>query len=306
MANETHWKRPNFFIVGAPRAGTTSMNGYLRAYPEIFIPYIKEAHFFGADLTKRPHPFFVLDKTRYLELFAKAGGYRAVGETSVMYLYSRSAPQEIKDFSPLARIIIMLRHPVDMIYSHHAHLYWAGYEDLADFREALAAEPDRRKGRRIPKGANLREALFYRDTARYSQRIRRYLECFGEENVHVILYDDLRRDTAATFRQVLRFLNVTEGFTPKLSVSNAHKVPVIQSLMPYIQNPPPSIRAILGLLPHPLQLDILLKIAARNTRHTKRPPLSAALRRNLINEFADDIKATGHLIGRNLEHWLQR
>jgi len=304
MANDS--VKPNFFIVGAPRAGTTSMNGYLRRHPEVFIPYVKEAHFFGADLVKTPHPFFVLDKDRYLRLFAAGGKSRAVGETSVMYLYSRTAAEEIKEFSPEARIVIMLRHPVDMMYSHHSHLYWAGYEDVADFRRALALEPRRRQGHLVPAGANLRQALFYRKTARYSEQISRYLRCFGRDKVHVILYDDLREDTAGVYAEVVSFLGLSPGFQPEFRVANACKKPRCPKIMPYIQNPPAWIKRPLGqMLPHNVFLWLLLKAAACNTCEFVRPRMPSDLRKELVEEFSPEIERTARLIGRDLSHWLE-
>jgi hypothetical protein len=137
--------------------------------------YQKEPLYFGSDLSKTPHEFAVLEKDRYLDLFRKGGGHRIRGEASVMYLSSKTAAQEIFDFNPAARILIMLRNPVDVIYSHRGQLHWGGYENLADFEEALAAEADRRAGRRIPKSALVKEALFYRMIGLFGQQVDRTL-----------------------------------------------------------------------------------------------------------------------------------
>ncbi len=295
--------RPNFFIVGAPRAGTTSMDEYLRQHPEIFVPYVKEAHFFGRDLTKIPHPFFVLQQEDYLKLFRKARDYKAIGETSVMYLYSKTAAQEIKAFSPTAKIIIMLRNPVDMIYSHHSHLYWAGYEPIRDFAQALAAEPLRKQGIQVPPHANLREALFYRDTARYSGQIMRYIKIFGEENVHIVIFDDLKENLPGEYEKILSFLGVRKDFRPKFHIANANKEPRIPWLMPYIQNPPQVIQKLLGLLPHRMALLILQKAAALDTRMTSRPPMPSELRKRLIDEFVPEVERIEKLLKRDLPHW---
>src|SRR5580692_5743985 len=107
--------KPNFFIVGAPKCGTTALNHYLSAHPEIFMAK-KEMHHFGADL-KFGSQFFRRDRDEYLAEFAEGHGRKGVGETSVWYLFSREAAAELKAFNPEARVIIMLREPVEMVQS---------------------------------------------------------------------------------------------------------------------------------------------------------------------------------------------
>jgi len=142
-------RTPDFFIVGAPKCGTTAMSDYLRQHPEIYMPQRKEPHFFGSDLDA-PYPYFIRDKEQYFSLFAEAKDEKRVGEASVWYLYSKRAAFEIKEFCPTASIIIMLRNPVDMIYSLHSQRLFTGNEDIPDFEEALEAEEDRKRGLRIP------------------------------------------------------------------------------------------------------------------------------------------------------------
>src|ERR1043166_4244119 len=136
-------RRPDFFIVGAPKSGTTAMHTYLAQHPEVFLAR-KEVHFFGSDLDLQND---IRDLSTYLELFAAATNELRVGESSVWYLYSRDAAKEIKQFSAASRIIIQLRNPVDMIYSLHSQLLYSGAEDIADFESALRAEE---RGRILP------------------------------------------------------------------------------------------------------------------------------------------------------------
>src|SRR5947207_13310329 len=129
-------RRPDFFIVGAPKCGTTAMHQFLAQHPEVFLAP-KEVHFFGADLHLEND---VQDLSTYLELFADAKNEFRVGEASVWYLYSRHAAKEIKQFSAGSRIIIQLRNPVDMVHSLHSQLLFSGVEDIQDFESALRAE----------------------------------------------------------------------------------------------------------------------------------------------------------------------
>ncbi|MGH7858384.1 MAG: sulfotransferase, partial [Candidatus Binatia bacterium] len=118
---------PDFFIVGAPKCGTTAMNDYLAQHPDVFVPARKEMHFFGCDLV-----FTIPRITRdeYLQAFANWRGQKRIAEASVWYLYSRTAVREIREFSPAARILVMLRQPVDMMYSLHSQRIYNGTEDL--------------------------------------------------------------------------------------------------------------------------------------------------------------------------------
>src|ERR1051325_3379611 len=107
-------RRPDFFIVGAPKCGTTAMNGYLRQHPQIFMPERKDITYFGTDL-KFERSRISYDE--YISLFQDANDALRIGESSVWYMYSKTAAEEIKSFSPSASIIVMLRNPVDMLYA---------------------------------------------------------------------------------------------------------------------------------------------------------------------------------------------
>jgi hypothetical protein len=290
--------RPNFFIVGAPRCGTTAMYEYLRQHPDVFMPYRKEPVFFGPDLSKRPPP---LDESAYLRLFAGGRGKRRIGEATTWYLYSASAASEIHAFSPAARIIIMLRNPVDMIYSLHGHWLFTGNEDIADFAAALDAESDRRRGDRLPKAVRRPEGLQYRALGRYAAHVRRYLEVFGPDAVKVIIYDDFQADPAGSYRATLEFLGVDTDFQAEFAVINRSKdvrSPRLQRLI-YAR---PLVRA-MSKLPGPVFHAARRSMLRLNIKYQPRPPLDIELRARLTAEFSSDIDELGRLIGRDLSAW---
>jgi hypothetical protein len=185
-AARTGQHMPDFFIVGAPRSGTTFMFDYLGAHPQIYAATRKEPQFFATDLDSGSYldsVTFVRDRDEYLALFAGARPDQLAGEGSTWYLYSKEAASNIHAANPDARIIAMLRHPVEMLYSLHGRRLFGGSEDLPDFADALAAEGDRRHGRRIPPRARNVKALFYREVGRYSEQVERYLKTFGPDRV---------------------------------------------------------------------------------------------------------------------------
>lgn len=281
-------RKPNFFIVGAPRCGTTSLYGYLRQHPEIYVSVHKEPLFFGSDLT--PMAGMIHEEQLYLELFAKAGEQPRVGEASVWYLFSTRAAAEIHAYAPAAKIIAMVRNPVEMAYSLHSLYLRSGNEDLRDFEAALAAEPARRAGRDRPSGAYFPEGLVYTEVARHAEKVERYLDVFGRDNVHCVVFDDLVRDTPAVYRSVLEFLGVEPGFAAELDHRRAREVDRMLVLRQLVRTS--------REVRNRMQFDHL-----RLHQDAARPPLPAKLAARLRGLFADDVFRLGALLGRDLGAW---
>ena len=277
------------------------MNDYLRRHPHIFMPERKDTTFFGSDLNfLQPR----ISSEAYQLLFRGANGAKRVGETSVWYLYSKKAAEEIKAFSPDARIVVMLRNPVDMLYAQHSEFLYNLNEDIISFEEALAAEEDRKQGKRIPKQAHLVEGLFYRETAKYAEQLERYFDVFGRKKIHIIIFDDFKRDTARMFCETLAFLNVDSSFRPEFRVINRNKTFRHRSLQGFFIAPPRLLTKILTkITPYPLQGRLFVRFMKVNTRYVNRPPLNPALRGRLQAEFQPQVKKLGKLIGRDLSSW---
>lgn len=211
--------KPNLFIAGAPKCGTSSMYYYLGAHPDVFMSERKEPRFFGADLELR-EGFCIRDELEYLELFRGGEGKRYRGEASVFYLYSQSAASEIRSYDPNAKIILQLRDPIDMIVSWHHHSVATGNEDLRDLAVAIDAEADRREGRRLPRDVWYPAGLQYTALVDYAPHVERFFDAFGRDRVHVLLFDDLAADAASSYRAVLEYLEVDTAFQPDFERKN--------------------------------------------------------------------------------------
>lgn len=294
-------KRPDFFIVGAPKCGTTFLYSHLKNHPEIFMPERKELHYFGTDLY---HPDFVRDTTTYLSFFQNAENEKRIGEASVWYLYSKRAACEIKAFSPSAQIIIMLRNPVDMIYSLHSQYLYNGCEDIVDFEDALGKEDLRKKGLFLPKNAYPVEGLFYRETAKYTQQIKRYFEIFDNKAIHFIIFDDIRNNPQASLRDTFRFLGVNEDIRNDRKLINPNKRAKSVFLRNLLQNPPQFLLNMSRrLIPHAIRSRMRKGMWDFNIRYESRIPMKPELRKRLQDKFKPEIKQLSDMLGRDLNYW---
>jgi hypothetical protein len=294
-------KRPDFFIVGAFKAGTTALYEYLRAHPQVFMSVPKEPMYFGTDLTPR---YRRMTQDEYLALFRHARQDQHAGEASPWYLYSASAAAEIRAFEPSAKAIIMLRNPVDVMYSQHSQLVFNQREDLADFGAALDAEPDRLAGRRIPADAIRPEALYYRKSVRFPEQVRRYLDVFGRDAVQFIVFDDLVADAAGVYRSTLEFLGVDPTHPLNATVYNPNKQARSGRMQRAIFAPPPFLRGLYGRLRRvPLLHRVRDRLVTVNSKTAQRRSMDPQLRAALTAEFAPQVAELGEIIGRDLSAW---
>lgn len=295
---------PDFFVVGAPKCGTTALHEYLRRHPQLFMPSQKELHYFGSDLSRLPSQ---LDETAHSALFAGCDGAERVGETCIWALYSTQAAREIASAVPGARAVVMLREPVEMMYALHSEFLYHRIEDEWDFGRALDAEAERRRGRRLPHGDLYPPAIyFYRDVATFAPQVRRYRDALRQERVHVILFDDLCRDPAAEYGRLLAFLGVGGDFVPSMEVINPNKRFRSPALQRFLNDPDSAARRLSRVLfPFPVPRARMAEAAARwNFRYGPRRPMDSSLRRRLRREFEPAVRELAAVIRRDLSHWL--
>jgi hypothetical protein len=281
------------------------MHAYLRWHPQVFMPAAKEIHYYGSDLSGL---LTQLTPAEHEALFAGSEDARCAGETCIWALYSRNAAEEIKKDIPNAKILIMLRDPVTMTYAQHSELVYQGIEDIVSFRRALAAEDDRKRGCRLPKGTMPvpTPILFYREVASYARQVERYLRAFSPERVHVILYDDLKNDRQRVYREVLAFLEVDPDFQTDLPVINPNKRIRSIRLRNLLHRPPAALnRVCRAMIPSAqMRKNLLDSLDHWNVGFRPRPPMDKDLERRLRAEFAPDVERLGALLQRDLTHWV--
>jgi hypothetical protein len=285
---------PNLFLVGAPKCGTTSMHAYLSWHPDVFMALKKEPHFWSTDIDRSLR----MDPEEYFDLFRGAEGYSYIGEGSTEYIYSGAACEQIRKLFPKARIIIMLRNPVDKIYSGHAQRVYRGWENVTDFEEALRTESRPPESR----GRTDRTLLTYRESARYSKYVRTYIETFGRERVHVMIFEEFVSDTAREFRHLCEFLEIPADFPIQFETLNARKAPRYRTLWKLL-GPTSGLRRLGKALPGEIQAipkNIIRTIAKWNTRYERPRPMAHATRQQLQEEFAGEVAELSTMLGKDL------
>jgi len=201
---------PNFLIVGAPKAGTTSLYFYLRSNPQIFLSPVKEPRFFNSPSCWHVYRKKISDKNEYLKLFKKVKKEKAVGEASTSYLEDPESPFLIKKSIPMARIIIILRDPVERAFSHHT-MDIRGNKTYVPLDKVIRMDEASFK-----KHPEVREVL---TAGFYSESIKRYLDIFGKEKVKIIIFEEFIEETKDKVEEICRFLGVDptlSDFTPEI------------------------------------------------------------------------------------------
>jgi len=208
---------PNFFLAGAPKAGTTSLTRYLGQHPEIFVSAIKEPHFFASEIRAarfaaaehRTAAGIISERGAYEALFRDAGSAKAVGDASVCYLWSATAAANIAATIPQARILLVLRDPADRAFSQYVQGVAKKYIhcDLRDHISASLKETD----------GLFRITYPFLQLGEYASQIRRFQQHFPAAQIHIRLYEDFQRDPHVFLHEVFEFLGVDSGFAPNFS-----------------------------------------------------------------------------------------
>ena len=289
---------PNFLIVGAAKAGTTSLYQYLRQHPDIFMPRWKELSFFIGD----PYgPLHKVKKPKYYDkVFAQTNNQTAVGEASTSYLYDEAAPEIIKKKLSAIKILIILRDPVAMSYSLYNHQARREGETIASFEAALDAEADRQRNLDFKKKCYGWHAnYYYYQRGLYYEQVRRYIDTFGKDNVKITLFDELADDPVQVVQQIFRFLGVDDTFVPVIKVHNP--AGGILNIPRFWEDT--------GLLLKTFQFvfskNLIKKIPHLLRNINRKPPLpiNPATATKLRKKYYDDLCRLEDLIGKDLSGW---
>ena len=290
---------PNFFILGAAKAGTTTLYEYLCTHPRIFLSPVKEPQFFSHD------EVYERGIAYYLRTFFAGAEKSAVrGEATPHYLYFEKAAQRIAASAgglPV-RFIVMLRDPVERAYSLYWNMVAEGIETLP-FEAALEQEGERSRDPELQRSGSV--SIQYVDSGMYAKQLRRYLRYFGREQFLVVFLQDLHANPRQVLDQICDFLAIPRfDSLPKRHNANGASTPRSPTLHRLLRKPHWIKRHVGRCLPEAFKYKIALGLAAANRKRLAYPPLSGEIAARLRVRFAPDVRALEQLCGRRLSEWL--
>ena len=295
-------KKPNFIIIGAMKAATTSLYTYIKQHPHIFMTKVKEPMFFNN--FNQNTDFKVLGNkskkvnslSEYFSMFSSVENESAIGEASPAYIYNENAPHLIKEHLPDVKIIAILRQPTDRAYSNFLHTKRADRENVNSFEQAIKIEKERISDNWSP-------LYHYIQKGFYSVQLKRYYNLFPKENIKVYLFEDVVKNPKETLKDIFKFLNVDENIeidvSKKSNVSGTPKgiLGFILKKMRYYNLMPKF--AISDYLPTFI-INLLFKSVYKDTEK-----LDSVLRKELTDKYyREEILKLEKLIDRDLSNWL--
>jgi hypothetical protein len=313
-------RTPNLYLVGAPKSGTTSLYHYLDQHPQIFMSPLKEPNFHSeeirlANLTEQMRRVVeaqapglrayldghmstkftaspVTEYSDYARLFQNVKAERVVGEASVCYLWSPSAPENIARTCPEAKILMILRDPADRAYSQYLHMLTVSktFLPFRDYVDACVRSSSTQIGALYP----------FLHFGRYFEQVTRYLKCFPRQQVLILFYDDYQRNPLNLVRNIFEFLDVDADFLPDMhqrhmvaNVPRAHRLH--RFLHPITQLAP------LKKMNTPRLRRGLKRLAFRSRESMS---MEARDRAFLVDFYRQDVERLSGLVDRDLNAWL--
>ena len=288
-------KKVDFFIVGAPKAGTTSLYHYLNEHSEIEMSSQKEPDFFSDQSLQKKKLYYDKNRIDTLEKYNSLFEREDVilrGDSSVSYLFYEDVPHKIITYNPDAKIIIMLRNPIDRAFSHYLMDYSLGL--ISESFETIIQKQSKHKN------AN----LFYQQyiqVSEYSKQIKRYLEVFSKENIHFIDYEDFKNDTSDVVSSVFLFLGVNDDFQPylkkKYNTYTAPKNRFIRHVYSFV--------AFRKMVANILSKNLTKTIRNLLFRSDKKPQLPELTRNFLKKHFESDVRELSELLNKDFTKWIR-
>lgn len=291
---------PNFLILGAAKSGTTALHTYLQQHPQVYMTPEKETNFFAfaGDKLHFQGPgdqaintFSITHLEDYAAQFAAVTHETAIGEACPLYLYHPKAPDRIKDSIPNAKLIVILRSPVDRAYANFLHLVRDGREPHHNFAHALKDESQRIQN-------NWEWFWHYSQQGYYATQLQRYCDRFSSEQLKIYLYEDLTQSPETLLKNIFQYLEVDTSFMPDMTIRPNKSGMPKNSLMHRMLTQPNPLKAMLKPF---FPAHLRQKIQHQNL---SKPKITPEMRQSLLTLYRDDILRCQDLIQRDLTPWL--
>ena len=292
--------KPNLFIIGAPKCGTTSLCYYLEAHEQVCFSYPKEAKFFHTDFNKKHRLFF--NENEYLKNFKNINSKtKIIAEGTVWYLYSENAIKNILDFNKDAKFVVMLRNPIDLAYSLHSQLLYGGDENIDSFYDAWYLQKQRLNGYNIPPFCRDPKSLQYGDIAKLGKQVEKLFSIVKREDLHIIMFEDFKNNTKKVYEDLLRFLEIKQNGKsqfPKINENKKIKNKTLAKLIYFLAK----IKRDLGITRSFKVWSFLQPLISRKN---KRNEIEKEFEKELKLYFKEDIILLSQLISKDLSHWYE-
>ncbi len=293
----------DFFIIGAPKCGTTAMAYYLSQHPQICMADPKEPWFFSEDLeVGYPDLPTTVDgyHNRYFSHYDSRVHTR-VGEASPIYMVSSCAVDKILAYNPNAKFIAMVRNPVDIAYAMHANRYATSpnHENIAGFEDAWMAQEDRLAGRKLPANVIKPILLQYRKIASIGTQLKTVMDKVPPGNLLILVNEDMRSNTQQSYNETLAFLGLEPYVDCDFSPANENKVWADKRMETIYHG----LNALKQRMPFKVNLGLLSALKRKSFKTGKRPSLPSRFRAELVNEFRPEVELLSSLLNRDFSHW---
>lgn len=290
----------DFFILGAPKAGTTALHSILNQHTDIFLPNFKEPHFFAEDMEKyKAHS----SESDFLRLYENKDN-KIKGDASVFNLYSEVAVPNILKHNPNAKFIVCLRRQIDTVPSFHAQVLFTQDEQEESLAAAWNLVERRNEGSNIPSGCKCAKVLNYKSIYRYGDQIERLNKIIDVNNLLFIFHEDLISNPLNQYEKILAFIGAKHQVLNN-ETHNANEVNRYPFIARVLRHPPCWLKKLKRTFMGRGTSKIYEWLLKANSKVEKRKPLDSIMRANIINNYIDDIKKLELLLDRNLTDWYQ-
>lgn len=278
---------PNFFIVGAPRCSTTALYEFLRGTLGVFLPKIKELNYFSQSTDKKYFLLAIRDKKKYLDLYKNTSDEIAIGDCSPSYLRDPLAPNLIHDVRPDAKIIMVLRNPIERAFSHYLLLFAFGMINTS-FTQTI-------KDGMMGKHEYSKRII---DSGLYSEQVKRYCDTFGRDQVQIFIFEELVKDMHAGIKKILNFLGVNSE--PPNSITNAmyskSALPRNKLIEMLLKNNK-LVSIAREILPYSIKMKLSILILGKEM---KKPEMSPEERKLLEEYYKNDIQKLENFLNKKM------
>ncbi|MEZ7189890.1 sulfotransferase domain-containing protein [Pseudoalteromonas sp. DY56-GL22] len=289
----------NTFIAGSPKCGTTALYSILNRSKIIFFPEYKEPHFFADDLGGYKAHDNIGD---FHSLYSKLKDEKIVGDASIFNLYSNSALKNIKNYNPDAKIILMLRNPVDAVPSFHGQLLYTQDENIESLEEAWDLSGKRVKGVNALETCKCEKILDYKKIYCYGTQLEKLYSIFDREQVHVVIYDKFKNDYEGELVKLFSFLDIKYEFIEN-EIVNENTKNRINWFARLLRRPPKFLVILKRLIMGRGENFIYRFLLNLNTKKKLRDPVSDELKYRIYLNYKSEIAALESILGMKLDEW---